>query len=941
MASTSGIPELGDLPPGAHIGHLYRNKADLLETLVPYFAAGMAQRERCVWVTSEPLRAADARAALANHVPDLARREAAGEIEIIDHDAWYLRSGNLGPDEVIALWLAHEERALREGFLGLRISGNTFWLAPDQWQSFADYEARVHAAFEGRRIVAMCSYSLAKCHSHEIVDIMRNHPLALVRGGTRWSVVHGATAALASLELAPPAVTQTRSHVVEFYSAEFPADRVADRLVRALEAGHAAVAVAATHHLGALRVAFTARGVDVSTMLSTQRLALLDADELHRRVRLPSGVDLQAFEALVLPALLPLIEQCGEVVLYGELVDRFAQAGDHASAIALEDWWNEKIARYPITLSCGYSLSSFADGTGVSAFQHVCDTHGAVGLDADPGRGENDRLPAELAQVNRALAGEMSRRNALEAAYETARAGREQLVLLERLAASLAEVTTGGQLATVITDIVSRALEFDGIVVLEARGSNDATMLVGHGSGVESMRVLASTLDRALWSADGSALPGGGPLRSVVGLPLFAHGTYLGACVFGFLQPRPLSATYRALAQDVIRQLALALDRSRTYARLDHERARAEQASRAKDEFLAMLGHELRNPLSPILTASQLMRMRGSDVNERERTVIERQVKHMMRLVDDLLDVSRITQGKIELRRKPVDLSEILAQAIELASPALEERAHRFTLDAPDSGIIVHADPQRLVQVLCNLLTNAAKYTPRSGDLRLSVRGAASTVSIYVVDNGNGIDGKLLPHIFDLFVQGRQGIDRASGGLGLGLAIARSICEMHGGTIRAHSEGAGKGSEVVVELPRFANARPSRANITGGFAMPAVRGRRVLVVDDNEDAAFLFSEALKRLGHEVTVAYDGPSALASVGDQPPEIAFLDIGLPVMDGYELGRRLLELGGQPPRLVAVTGYGHSSDRERSRDAGFDLHLVKPIELSAVQAALAKLG
>jgi signal transduction histidine kinase len=728
MASPSGILELGDLAPSAHVGHLYRNKQDLLETLVPFFVTGLARNERCIWVTFEPLCAADARAALAAQTPDLAHRECAGDIEIVDHDAWYARAGTLDPDQVIDAWLEAEERAMVDGYTGLRVSGNMSWARGSQWQELADYEARVHTALKDRRIIALCSYGLDGCHSQEIVDVMRNHPTSLVRADSRWSVVHGATAALATLEL---------------------------------------------------------------------------------------------------------------------------------------------------------------------------------------------ELPA--------------------------RAGRDQLVRLEHLANVLAEVTTRLELARVVRDIVSSALEADGIVVVEFSEQGESSLLVGHGSDVDSLHLLADSVDRAVWSSSesesGTELPGGGALRSVAALPLYAHGKHLGACVFGFVEPRPLSATYRALAQDVIRQLALALDRACSYERIAHERARAEQASRAKDEFLAMLGHELRNPLSPILTASQLMRMRGGDEHERERTVIERQVKHISRLVDDLLDVSRITQGKVELRRRAVDLADIITQATELASPAFENRAHRFVLDAPQSGIIVHADTQRLVQVLCNLLTNAAKYTPANGEIKLTVRTAASTVSISVKDNGLGIDSKLLPNIFDLFVQGRQGIDRASGGLGLGLAIARSLCEMHGGMIRAHSEGPGLGSEFVVELPRFANTRPAKANVSGAFKLPTVRGRRVLVVDDNEDAAFLFSEALKRLGHHVEVAYDGPSAIALAREQPPEIAFLDIGLPVMDGYELGRRLRELGGTPPRLVAVTGYGHSSDRERSRDAGFDLHLVKPIEIVAVQEAIAK--
>jgi CheY-like chemotaxis protein len=214
-------------------------------------------------------------------------------------------------------------------------------------------------------------------------------------------------------------------------------------------------------------------------------------------------------------------------------------------------------------------------------------------------------------------------------------------------------------------------------------------------------------------------------------------------------------------------------------------------------------------------------------------------------------------------------------------------------------------------------------------------------VSISVVDNGIGIDPTLLPNVFDLFVQGRQGVERASGGLGLGLAIAKTLVNLHGGKIRVHSAGRGKGSEFTIDLPRHANTRPSRPSMSGPVMLVSMKPRHVLVVDDNEDAAWLFSEALRRLGHEVEVAHDGPSALAAARQHPPDIAFLDIGLPVMDGYELGRRLRALGVHTaPRLVAMTGYGTSSDRTRSQEAGFDLHLVKPVDIATVQAALTKL-
>lgn len=376
--------------------------------------------------------------------------------------------------------------------------------------------------------------------------------------------------------------------------------------------------------------------------------------------------------------------------------------------------------------------------------------------------------------------------------------------------------------------------------------------------------------------------------------------------------------------------------------------ATAEAASRAKDEFLAMLGHELRNPLAPIQTALDLMRLRIPGVAEQERAIIERQVKHLTRLVDDLLDVSRITQGKIELRREPTELSEVVARAVELASPLLEKKSHQLTVDVPERDLTVRGDPTRLAQVVANVLTNAAKYTEPGGEI--SIRGERRSggeapgdgprISLRIRDNGIGISEDMRSRIFDLFTQERQAFDRAQGGLGLGLAIARSIVEMHGGTIAAHSEGLGRGSEFVIELPVLHRpSKPSQAAVSAPDAEPK-QHLRILVVDDNQDAAELLAEALAKSGHEVQHAFDGPSALALLSTFVPEVAVLDLGLPVMDGYELVAQLrAKLPAGSGRYIAVTGYGQAEDRRRTKEAGFHLHLVKPINLKQVREAIKK--
>jgi two-component system CheB/CheR fusion protein len=365
-------------------------------------------------------------------------------------------------------------------------------------------------------------------------------------------------------------------------------------------------------------------------------------------------------------------------------------------------------------------------------------------------------------------------------------------------------------------------------------------------------------------------------------------------------------------------------------------------ASRAKDEFLAVLGHELRNPLAPIMTAVELLKLRGVTMT-RELLTIERQVRHLARLVDDLLDISRITRGLVELQRERLSLDAALAKGAEIASPLLEQKEHRVSLDV-DPALWVDGDPVRLAQVFSNLLTNAARYTPRGGNIRVSASRDGAHAVVRVVDDGTGIAPELLGRIFDLFVQGGRTIARSEGGLGIGLAVVRSLVQLHGGEVTAHSAGPGQGSEFVVRLPLAGDRLPGPA-VRGGARTPSApelpearHKRRVLVVDDNVEAAELISGALRALGHEVAVAHDGAEALKLADRFRPEVAVLDIGLPVMDGYELARRLRE---QPDfgtgRLIALTGYGQPGDRARSLDAGFDVHMIKPVDVRALADAI----
>jgi PAS domain S-box-containing protein len=427
-------------------------------------------------------------------------------------------------------------------------------------------------------------------------------------------------------------------------------------------------------------------------------------------------------------------------------------------------------------------------------------------------------------------------------------------------------------------------------------------------------------------------------------IPLVGDGRLLGKFMIYYDAAHAFSEEEVDLALTIGRQLAFGVQRKRA----EEERARAEEAlreaDRRKDEFLATLAHELRNPLAPIRNALHLLRLTGGSgpAADRIHEMMERQVGHMVRLVDDLLEVSRITRGKIELRRERVELAAVVRNAVETSRPLVEAARHDLSVSVSGEPVIVEADPVRLAQVVSNLLNNAAKYTDEGGRIAVSARREGGDAVVAVRDSGAGIPEEMLPRIFEMFTQVDRTLGRAAGGLGIGLALTRSVVEMHGGRVEARSDGPGRGSEFVVRLP-LAAAEGSAADgeARDGVTPAALAPRRILAVDDNRDAADSMGMLLRLLGADVQVVYDGPAALAAIGDDRPEVILLDIDMPGMDGYEVARRLR----QDPRLgdatlIALSGWGQEDDRRRAREAGFDHHLVKPVAPDALQALLASL-
>ena len=448
------------------------------------------------------------------------------------------------------------------------------------------------------------------------------------------------------------------------------------------------------------------------------------------------------------------------------------------------------------------------------------------------------------------------------------------------------------------------------------------------------------------------------PLRSYLAVPVLSRsGAVLGGLVFGHPEPGVFTERTERIVAGIAAQAAVAMDNARLYevaqksalerdALLQSERTarvEAERLSRMKDEFLAMLAHELRNPLAPISSSASLLSIQFAEEPRIRQTsaIISRQVRHMSRLIDDLLDVSRVTRGLVTLQLAEVDFRDVVRSALDQTRPLIEEKRHRIEVALPPMPVRVRGDQTRLIQSVANILNNAAKYTPQGGAIAAELENDGQCLRLRVRDNGSGMPPDLLPSVFELFTQGARTLARSQGGLGLGLALVKKLVELHGGSVAAHSDGVGRGSVFTIALPVLAGEAGGAAvaapgGVAGGLhGEPAPRKRlRLVVVDDNEDAADSLATLLKAQGHGVSVEYTAMAALRRATREQPDAMLVDIGLPDMDGYQLAGLLRnQRETRTTVLIAATGYGQARDRERAREAGFAHHLVKPIDMAAL--------
>jgi PAS domain S-box-containing protein len=696
-------------------------------------------------------------------------------------------------------------------------------------------------------------------------------------------------------------------HFVRFYHEDqLLAADVASYLSTALECG-SAIIIATEQRIAAVR-----RHLDVLAPHAADALIALDAAATLERFLVNGWPDRTLFQAVVGSLVRAEAGRCTTVRAYGEMVALLCAQGRYDAAIELEKLWNELAHTCTFSLFCAYGWNLFPTAELADSFRQICHQHGHACSDLQPlapGAQPGALKLLDLERKAMALDAEVARRK-----------DAEQL-------AALREVD--------LADFLDNAAEgihrvgSDGVILWANKA--ELHMLGYHWEEYVGRHIADFHVDQEVIRSILERLRKGETIYDQPALLRCKDGTVKHVLVHSNACFMDGELRYtRCFTRDASERHALEQVNAEREALLKELMI----ANRNKDQFLAMLGHELRNPLSPIQMALDLMEQRGDANCAGERNIIRRQVSHLVRLVDDLLDVARVMQDKIELQQQNIALDAVVAHAAELARADIDRHRHHLMLQV-GPGLAVNADKVRLAQVLANLLINAARYTADGGSISLTATGDGATIHISVKDNGRGMSGPELERVFDLFYQGHRSLDRPEGGLGIGLSLVRRLVELHGGTVAATSAGPGRGSEFVVRLPAAPAPEPAPAPPEPWGAPEPLN---ILLVDDNTDVADTLGELLAARGHNVQICNTPAHALSVVDSFRPEVAILDIGLPGMNGYELAAQLkVALGRRSCRLIAQSGYGQPADILRSISAGFERHLVKPVTVTHLLALI----
>jgi signal transduction histidine kinase/ActR/RegA family two-component response regulator len=745
-------------------------------------------------------------------------------------------------------------------------------------------------------------------------------------------------------------------HFVQFYEAESTLlEAIHDYAIQGLQTGAAAVLIATRAHLNALEERWTAEGFDLQAAREQGRYVALDAEETLERLLLDGWPQIKRFATVVEPIITTALGHSRRVIAFGEMVALLWQRAQHDAAIHLEELWNGLAQKYPFALFCAYPLAR-SEHLPAEALRRVCTAHERT-----------ISTERRAYRLERALADQIQARAALRASESLLHTETDALAKLNELSTRLWRAQT---LAEGLNEMLGALIELvgaekgdiqlldreSGILRIAAhRGFNQDFLDFFREVSLDSdcacgralrsgQRIIIEDVETDSSSEALRPIARAADFRAVISTPLLsADDTLLGVASTHFRRPRRPTLQQLRRLDLYVRQASGFIQRCSMEQTLRESERALREADQRKDEFLALLAHELRNPLAPIRYALSAARKAGCTAKQtlRAEEIIDRQISHMSRLLDDLLDVSRITRGTLELKKCQTGLTPVLDAAIEAARPILETKRHTLALQLPAEPVLIEADPVRLAQVFSNLLINAGKYTDAGGRIELSVEPAIREILVRVRDNGIGISGEMMTRLFTMFSQAEGALARAEGGLGIGLALARGLVELHGGTIVANSAGSNRGSEFIVRLPLSDNSTHRDAGRRD--AAPLQRSSlRVLVADDNRDSAASCGAFLELCGHHVRTAYSGQDALAVADDFRPDVMLLDIGMPGMDGYEVARRARGTSwGEHTTLIAVTGWGQERDRQRAVAAGFDHHLTKPVDPSALEPLLQQLA
>jgi hypothetical protein len=723
-----------------------------------------------------------------------------------------------------------------------------------------------------------------------------------------------------------------RSHVVQFYENDgYLFETVGHFMGAGLLACDRVVVIASQAHREGFLQQLRTLDFDPEKALAEGQLRLLDAEETLAKFMVNGAPDRDRFHQLLDELIAKTTAGSAEarIRLYGEMVDVLWRTGNRSAAIYLEQLWNEATQRHSFSLLCAYVMSNFykqTDSDGLDPeLRAVCRSHSHVIGAEDFETGADDfetvgHAPSDVSSLERVreLEAEIEERKRVEQALRDA--------LRERGDDSDSRFRL---LVETVGDYAIFMLDPDGKISTWNTGAERL-------KGYTRAEIVGKHFSVFYPPADVAAAKCEHELEVAASVGRFEDegwrirkdgSQFWANVVITALRDRNgILVGFAKVTRDLTDRV-----------RAEKERAHAlamQEAVRQRDDFLAIMGHELRNPLASIVTAAHLIRLRGGRANEREMGILERQSRQMARLLDDLLDASRALRNKVNLLPKTLEIGQVLASAIELSHPLMEQRGHDLGVDVPDSGLLVEVDPERMAQVFGNILNNAAKYTPEGGKIRLSAVGAENVVSVTIEDTGQGIAREMLGRVFDLFVQGEGGAERNGSGLGIGLAVAKKLVHAHHGEILVQSDGPGCGSRFTVRLPAVnGSSKPLSHDNTNSRGQN--NRRRILLVDDNRDAVEMMRTLLDHLGHQTHVAFDGPSALQACLEFHPDIVLLDIGLPGMTGYEVATRMRSFPGcESLPIIAISGYAREVDRAHALQTGFSDHLAKPIDIEKLQ-------